>query len=342
MLAALGGGGAYFFDALLPSGVGITDRAEYVTALWDLVWAGLVTGDTFAPLRARVSGGAHRQPRRPVPRTHRTRLASGGLGRPSRAPRASSPDTAGRWSLVMRDNPSPAARLAADTFAQLDRYGVVTRGSVLTENSEGGFGAAYRALSSLEESGQCRRGYFVDGLGAAQFALTGAVDRLRAKQREPEQPQALVLAASDPANPYGAALPWPEREGHRPGRKAGALVVLVDGGLVFYVERGGKTLLSFTEDPVRLAPAADALARAVRLGQLGKLTVERADGGHVFGAAPVSDALQQAGFRMTPQGLRIRPSLAGGPWGVRGFKGSSPLPELRACHSREVQRGRPR
>jgi ATP-dependent helicase Lhr and Lhr-like helicase len=202
----------------------------------------------------------------------------------------------------------PATRLAGDVFALLDRYGVVTRGSVLTENSEGGFGAAYRALSSLEESGQCRRGYFVEGLGAAQFALTGAVDRLRAQQREPEQPRARVLAACDPANPYGAALPWPEREGHRPGRKAGALVVLVDGALVFYVERGGKTLLSFTEEPVRLAPAADALARAVRLGQLGKLTVERADGGHVFGAAPVSEALQQAGFRMTPQGLRLRPS----------------------------------
>jgi ATP-dependent Lhr-like helicase len=209
---------------------------------------------------------------------------------------------------VARGEVAPAARLAGDVFALLDRYGVVTRGSVLTENSEGGFGAAYRALSSLEESGQCRRGYFVDGLGAAQFALTGAVDRLRAQQREPEQPQARVLAACDPASPYGAALPWPEREGHRPGRKAGALVVLVDGALVFYVERGGKTLLSFTEDPVRLTPAAEALARAVRLGQLGKLTVERADGGHVFGAAPVSEALQQAGFRMTPQGLRLRPS----------------------------------
>ena len=308
LLAALAGGGAYFFDGLLPSGVGVSDRSDYVAALWDLVWAGLVTGDTFAPVRARVSGGAHRQTRRPAVRTHRARLAGGGLGRPVRAPRIPTPTTAGRWSLVVRDEVPPAARLAGDVFALLDRYGVVTRGSVLTENSEGGFGAAYRALSSLEESGQCRRGYFVSGLGAAQFALTGAVDRLRGQQREPEQPQALVLAACDPANPYGAALPWPEREGHRPGRKAGALVVLVDGALVFYVERGGKTLLSFTEDAVRLAPAADALARAVRLGQLGKLTVERADGGHVFGAAPVSEALQQAGFRMTPQGLRLRPS----------------------------------
>ena len=99
----------------------------------------------------------------------------------------------------------------------------------MTENSEGGFGAAYRALSALEESGQCRRGYFIEGLGAAQFALTGAVDRLRSYSREPEDPVALVLAACDPANPYGAAVPWPEREGHRPGRKPGALVVLVGG-----------------------------------------------------------------------------------------------------------------
>jgi ATP-dependent Lhr-like helicase len=179
---------------------------------------------------------------------------------------------------------------------------------VLTENAEGGFGAAYRALSALEEAGQCRRGYFVEGLGAAQFALTGAVDRLRSYSEEPKDPGALVLAACDPANPYGAALPWPEREGHRPGRKPGALVVLVGGALIFYVERGGKTLLSFTEDDAVLRPAASALAQSVQDGLLGKLTVERADGAHVFGSAHVSDALQSAGFRMTPQGLRLRPT----------------------------------
>jgi ATP-dependent Lhr-like helicase len=210
---------------------------------------------------------------------------------------------------VQRSSSTPAERLASDIFAELDRYGVVTRGSVLTENAEGGFGAAYRALSSLEEAGQCRRGYFVEGLGAAQFALTGAVDRLRRHQGEPAEPAAVVLAASDPANPYGAALPWPDREGHRPGRKAGALVVLVGGALTFYVERGGKTLLSFTEDSARLAPAAAALARSVQQGLLGRLTVERADGAHVFGSVHVSEALQNAGFQMTPQGLRLRPSL---------------------------------
>ena len=220
-----------------------------MAALWDLVWAGLVTGDTFAPVRSRVAGGAHRRPagRPPGPTAPGSPAAAsaGRSGRPDRVPDHGRSLVTGRTAASR-----PAAdRLAGDLFAQLDRYGVVTRGSVLTENAEGGFGAAYRALSALEESGQCRRGYFVEGLGAAQFALTGAVDRLRAQQREPEQPQAVVLAACDPANPYGAALPWPEREGHRPGRKAGALVVLVDGALVFYVERGGKTLLSFTEDP---------------------------------------------------------------------------------------------
>jgi ATP-dependent helicase Lhr and Lhr-like helicase len=218
-----------------------------------------------------------------------------------------SPTTVGRWSLVRHVTAEPSARLANDVFSQLDRYGVLTRGSVMTEASEGGFGAAYRALSSLEEAGQCRRGYFVEGLGAAQFALTGAVDRLRGELREPEEQRALVLAACDPANPYGAALPWPEREGHRPARKAGALVVLVNGRLVFYVERGGRSLLSFADDSEILQPAARALARAVQLGQLGRLTVERADGEHVFGSAKVSQALQEAGFRMMPQGLRLRP-----------------------------------
>jgi ATP-dependent Lhr-like helicase len=309
LLAALGSGGAYFFDSLLPPGLSVADRSQYVDALWELVWAGLVTGDTFAPVRNLAASGAHRRPSRPIARTHRARLGGAGLGRSARLPRFATPKTVGRWSLVQRSSPSAADRLASDIFAQLDRYGVVTRGSVLTESAEGGFGVAYRALSALEDAGQCRRGYFVEGLGAAQFALTGAVDRLRAHQREPAEPGALVLAACDPANPYGAALPWPDREGHRPGRKAGALAVLVSGALIFYVERGGRTLLSFTEDPTLLAPAAAALARSVQQGLLGKLTVERADGAHIFGSIPVSEALQAAGFRMTPQGLRLRPSI---------------------------------
>jgi ATP-dependent Lhr-like helicase len=210
------------------------------------------------------------------------------------------------------------AHAAAETL--LDRYGIVTRGSVITERTPGGFAAVYKVLSAFEESGRCRRGYFVAGLGAAQFALPGAVDRLRAlaelpgaapaRGRRDEEPatRAVVLAASDPANPYGAALPWPEREGasgHRPGRKAGALVVMVDGRLIVYVERGGRTVLSFIEDVELLQPAVDALALSIRDGQLGKLSVETADGEQVRHTA-FGDALAKAGFHATPRGLRLR------------------------------------
>ena len=199
---------------------------------------------------------------------------------------------------------------------------MLIRGAAAAERVTGGFGALYPVLRAMEEAGQCRRGYFVEGLGAAQFALPGAVDRMRAMAgpapapadlaRAPAGParSAVVLAASDPANAYGAALPWPARPdetpgGHRPGRKAGALVILADGELVLYVERGGKTLLSWTSDPALLGPAAAALAAAVRDGALGRLTVERADGAGVYDS-PLARALESAGFRPTPRGLRLR------------------------------------
>jgi ATP-dependent Lhr-like helicase len=225
----------------------------------------------------------------------------------------------------------------------LERYGVVTRGSAMSESVVGGFAAAYRVLAAAEESGRVRRGYFVEGLGAAQFATSGAVDRLRAQsrpldavRRSDDPPRAVVLAACDPANPFGAALTWPDRpsgaddpagsgdkggdkagntggdggkagRGHQPGRKAGALVVLVDGELVLYVERGGKSLLTWTESTDALQRAADALALAVREGALGRLTVERTDGSQVLGSGhPVADALSRAGFHTTPRGLRLR------------------------------------
>ncbi len=307
LLESFAPSGAYFFDALLPTDAE-REQSGWVSALWQLVWAGLVSSDTFAAVRNLTTAGAHKTVRRPAPRSYRGRPRIPRPGRGDRPTRLSSPTTVGRWSLVDAVSQPPAARLADAMFAQLDRYGVVTRGSVLTEAVEGGFGTAYRALSALEESSQCRRGYFIEGLGAAQFASTGAVDRLRSEQTEPREATGLVLAACDPANPYGAALPWPEREGHRPGRKPGALVILVNGRLIFYVERGGRTLLSFSDEPDVLAPAAEALARAVRLGQLGRLTVERADGQHVFVSAAVSASLQAAGFVMTPSGLRLRPT----------------------------------
>jgi ATP-dependent Lhr-like helicase len=221
----------------------------------------------------------------------------------------------GRWSSTPQRDLDPTRRALAATDTLLDRYGLVTRGAVGAERITGGFAAVYPVLKAAEESGRARRGYFVDGLGAAQFALPGAVDRLRAHalpdDTRPASPT-LVLAATDPANPYGAALPWPQApapeaggRGHQPARKAGALVVLVEGACALYVERGGRTLLSFADDPGVLQPAADALALAVRDGALGKLAVERADGTPIA-ASPLGAALEAAGFRPTPRGLRLR------------------------------------
>jgi ATP-dependent Lhr-like helicase len=334
-----------------------------------------------------------------------------GYGRPVVPTRTGPPTVTGRWSLLPDRDPDPTRRLHAIAQALLDRHGIVTRGTVVAERITGGFGGLYPVLRAMEEAGQCRRGYFVEGLGAAQFALPGAVDRMRAiaaaqeaaaagppagstpprwpGQPPPVQPRGTalpegvafpegsvwaeadaradagvradagamadagaradagvradagamadvsaradagagagaggsgtagsteppitVLAAADPANAFGAALPWPTRPGevpgaHRPGRKAGALVVLSGGKLVLYVERGGKTLLSWTSDPGMLVPAAAGLAEAVRGGALGRLTVERADGTGVYDT-PLAQALADAGFRPTPRGLRLR------------------------------------
>jgi len=239
--------------------------------------------------------------------------------------RTGPPTVSGRWSLLPgRPEPSggdgaQTVRAHALALTLLERHGVLTRGAVASERIGGGFAAVYPVLRAMEEAGQCRRGYFVEGLGAAQFALPGAVDRMRAAGEVPggrPPGSALVLAAADPAQPYGAALPWPDRPGetptsHRPGRKAGALVVLVDGSVVLYVERGGRTLLSWTDDPELLRPSAAALAAAVRDGALGRLSVERADGltvGSGIHGSPLAQALEAAGFRPTPRGLRLRAS----------------------------------
>jgi len=173
---------------------------------------------------------------------------------------------------------------------------------VTAEDVTGGFAAVYKVLSAFEDAGRARRGYFVESLGAAQFATPGAVDRVRSFARPASDtaeaaPRAVVLAATDPANAFGAALP---------GRKAGALVVLVDGRLVLYVERGGRTLLSWSDEPSELAAAGRGLAEAVRAGGLGRMSVHKADGASVLLAAPLADALELAGFRPTPRGLRIR------------------------------------
>ncbi len=313
VLDALAPGGAWFFRQLSEA-VGSTDDRGLADALWDLVWAGRVSNDTLTPLRALTrSGGAHKVRRPPA----RGRMAGG--SRPRMPARGGPPETAGRWALLPAIDEDPTRRAHATAERLLDRHGVVTRGAVVSEKVPGGFAAVYRVLTAFEDSGRCRRGYFVAGLGAAQFGTAGAVDRLRTFAEVPDErdPVAVALAATDPANPYGAALAWPERSsaadgeatgGHRPGRKAGALVVLVDGRLTLYVERGGKTLLTWSDNEVRLTAATASLAEAVRRGALGRLTVERADGEQLLGAGltPLRAALQSSGFVSTPRGLRLR------------------------------------
>ncbi|HSU01924.1 MAG TPA: ATP-dependent helicase [Nocardioides sp.] len=306
VLDLLDGGGAWFFRQLSER-VGSTTDAELSTALWELVWQGRVTNDTLTPLRALVRSGTP---------SHRTRRTPPRMGR--MPARVGPPETAGRWAVLPQRDTDPTRRAKARAEHLLERHGVVTRGAVVSERVAGGFAGVYKVLSAFEDSGRCRRGYFIDGLGAAQFGTAGAIDRLRTFS-EPEsatggKPVVVALAATDPASVFGAALPWPEpldseRAGHRPGRKAGALVVTVDGALSVYVERGGRTLLTWTEDQDVLTPAMAALADAARRGALGRLTVEKVDGQPLIGGGgdtPIRQALSAAGFIATPKGLRLR------------------------------------
>ncbi|CAM5739814.1 ATP-dependent helicase OS=Streptomyces alboniger OX=132473 GN=CP975_26575 PE=4 SV=1 [Streptomyces alboniger] len=425
--------------------------------LWDLAWSGRLTNDTLTPMRSllgsgRTAGSTAHRAKRTIPRGRYGSLTA--AARP--ASRGGPPTVAGRWSLLPHREDDPTVRAHALARVLLDRHGVVTRGAVAAEGVEGGFSAVYRILSAFEDSGQARRGYVVEGLGAAQFAMDGAVDRLRAvanardrgealplpprpdgtpgstpggfaphsdspqdgsapyadfgpdafdplpdfpedafsgpapfgtgtetdgqnpsagqhrpagrttptepgfddgrppspgpasgsewasprdlaPQTGPYSPyssytpysspptgrrprptpdsRAVVLAAADPANAYGAALPWPEPPtgaGHKPGRKAGSLVVLVDGELALYMERGGKTLLAWPADPditaaedSRLRAAAEALAAAAKAGSLGTVTVERVNAASAL-TSPFGTLLEGAGFIATPRGLRLR------------------------------------
>jgi ATP-dependent Lhr-like helicase len=306
----LGGSPAFFTDLL--ASLGTFAPEELQEGLWDLVWAGEVTNDAFAPLRA---------PRLTLARARRAADRS----RPGRRFGArrggAQPTVQGRWSLsapLFEPAPEPgqARRVLAELL--LERYGIVTREQVLAEGVPGGFAALYDALSDLETLGVCRRGYFVEGLGGAQFALPGAVERLRA-QRSPqasfdgEDSPPLVLAATDPAQPYGAALRWPAAPGEalgevarRPQRAAGAYVVLAGAEPVLYVERGGRGLRVLAEPgDARLRPSLDALAAFVTDGRARvKLAIERVDGEPVVGS-PWEAVLVEAGFRQGPRKLTL-------------------------------------
>ena len=401
---------AQLMSAAAPAGQVVTfpDAAEVSAALWRLVWAGAVTNDSFAPVRAMLAGvrSAHPTPAAParlsrVGRRGAGRIAAarasmgnglaGGYGADSYGSSGYSAPTTGRGLRSLRGGLHAAAPTVApqdsgrfsrvDTLLQepveatvaalaradllLDRYGVLTRGCLQVEDSAGGFSQLYRIYSAAEDRALVRRGYFIEGLGAAQFAAPATVDLLRSTADSlsvPTGPQSFgatqgfgasayapqrtdtervygtftvtLLAATDPANPYGAALSWPaipsfahEGEGtvkHRPARKAGACVVLVDGAPVLYVERGAKTLLAFTTDPVLLEAAAPALARLVSAGGAEKISVEKVNdvellGTHILSLSsgevvehPVEAlraALQAQGFYATVRGLSLRRSI---------------------------------
>jgi len=299
-------GGASFWGDLVAAAQAASqpyDTETVLAALWDLVWAGEVTNDSLAPLRARIAGQARgrsrHSPSRPG-RSRRGRLRLGGLSA------TGPPSAAGRWSLVeplLSPQPAPTESALARAHQLLDRYGVVTRETALGEGIDGGFAGVYPVLKALEERGEARRGYFVAGLGAAQFALPGAVDRLRG-DRTPEPDAApVVLAATDPAQTYGAALAWPESRG-RPARTAGAHVVMADGVPLVVLERGGRSLTTFAG-----AESNDdwigAVIGLVKDGRLRKLEIAKVDGVAVR-ETPWVARLEAAGFTSAYKGMLYR------------------------------------
>jgi ATP-dependent Lhr-like helicase len=322
--ARLTAGSCFFTDLLIDVDLPPEALQE---ALWDLAWAGEVTNDAFAPLRA---------PRLTLARAQRASAARAGRsGRRFSSRRGGAQaQVQGRWSLTapLFDMPAqpvaggwdPSQRRRAIAELLLERHGIVTRELALAEGVPGGFSAIYPELAQLETLGVARRGYFVEGLGGAQFALPGAVERLRA-QKAPEEAPPLVLAATDPAQPYGAALPWPKRRddlpgpsragepvaaarsvaGRRPARAPGATVVLAGSEPVLYLERGGKALQVLVDpDDARVPAALQALADHARAGRLKRIALEKVDGEPVMGTR-WETALAEVGFRGGPRRLTL-------------------------------------
>jgi ATP-dependent helicase Lhr and Lhr-like helicase len=321
ILERLRRGACFFSDLIGELGAGeLAPRPqEILDALWDLAWAGLVSNDSFAVLRApRVGPTAAAQRHAARPRRSGGRFAA-------RRGSAATSHPPGRWSLTdpLFEGPFAAdhsGRRRANAELLLERYGVLTRELVLGEGLQGGFAGLYEELGRLETVGAARRGYFVEGLGGAQFALPGAVERLREARgqeaHERQAPAALVLAATDPAQLYGGALSWPasaRRSGRGPSRVPGAHVVLVDWEPALYVERGGRGLLTLlpAQEPIpgrispRLQTALAALAEAAREGRTGKLAIERVDGEPVLGSA-LESVLAELGFSAGPRRMTLR------------------------------------
>lgn len=297
---------------------------QVTTILWDLTWAGYLTNDTLAPLRALLgakgSAPASRAPARARPMRSFT-LPSRTM---TRAPLAE-PTAVGRWSSHHDLEVDHGLRMHVLASVLLDRYGVVTRTVNASEDLQGNFNDVYKILAAAETTGQVRRGYFIEHLGGAQFAAPGTVDLLRTvdldRQAITERGGYTVktLAALDPANPYGGALPWPQTVPQqsatmpRPGRKVGGTVVLVNGELVIYVEKGGRSILTFTDSPGALAAGFQDLIKQVNAHAIPSLSVQKVNGHEALGllkqipSNPVIDAMTGAQMSVTPQGIRYRP-----------------------------------
>jgi ATP-dependent helicase Lhr and Lhr-like helicase len=290
-------GPCFFTDLLAELSIAPEQIQE---ALWDLVWAGEITNDAWAPLRA---------PRLTLARAQRARDRRRPGQRFASRRTGTQAQVQGRWSLtsaLFRTEPEPGERRRTLAELLLERYGIVTREQVLAEGIPGGFSILYDTLGQLETLGICRRGYFIEGLGGAQFALPGAVERLRSQRADADAPP-IVLAATDPAQPYGAALPWPKRDddARRPQRVAGAYVVLAGAEPVLYVERGGKGIATLVEaDDARLRPSLEALAGFVTGGRGLKLSLEKVDGEPVVGS-DWEPLLIDLGFRAGPRKLTL-------------------------------------
>ena len=276
-------GASFFNDLYIAAGGG--DPQAVVAALWDLVWVGEVTNDTLAPLRAFVSARGGRKSSRPKMR----------LSVP--------PTGSGRWYLVddlVDSGPGPLVEQRAKAVAEqlLERHGVVTRPAVLAEAIPGGFAGLYPVFSAMEDAGTVRRGYFIESLGGAQFGLPGAIDRLR----DGTGTGVVVIAAADPANPFGAGLSWPSHDAGSPSRRAGAYVILADGALAAYVERGARSILTFTEDEAAIVSGLIDVGKRRR-----RTTTIASINGQSALSSPLADVLRQAGFVTGYKGVTYRP-----------------------------------
>ena len=290
--------GASFFSEIQHDHGGFPH--DLVNSMWDLVWKGQITNDTFHALRAFTRGAAKKTAARP---------RGGGF----RSRRVAPPSTQGRWSLVPGASTNDTKRANAIAHQLLARYGVVTREAPALENIFGGFSAVYPILKALEEAGRIRRGYFVAGLGATQFATGGAIDLLRALRVEPEETESVMLAATDPANPYGAIVKWPESKWTL-SRSVGAQVILVNGLMACYISRGEKQLIVFLPDdePVRTHVAravAQRLAALVTDGPRRAMLITEVNDEPV-GRHGIAPFLVEEGFTPTAMGYQLRSSHA--------------------------------